>query len=50
MCSKVQAERSPLAVANGMQFGVHAASRATDQAAAPPFFAAMLVAVRCAFR
>jgi hypothetical protein len=33
-----------------MKLGVHAALGVTDQATAPPFLAAMLVAVRCAFR
>jgi hypothetical protein len=33
-----------------MKLGVHAALGATDQATAPLFLAAMLVAVRCAFR
>lgn len=45
-----QVERPPLAIADGMQFGVHAALGPTDQATTPPFFAAMLVAVRCAFK
>jgi hypothetical protein len=39
-----------LAVADRMQFGIHAALGSTDQTTTPPFFAAMLVAVRCAFR
>ena len=45
-----QIERSSLAVANGVQLGVHAAFGPTDQAATPPFLTAILVAVRCAFR
>ena len=45
-----QVERAPLAVADGVQFGVHAAFGSANQTTAPPFLAAMLVAVRCAFR
>ena len=48
--SDEQIERSPLAVADGVQLGVHAAFGAADQASTPPFLTAMLVAVRCAFR
>jgi len=33
-----------------VQFGVHAAFRAADQAAEIPFFTRRLDAVRCAFR
>ena len=43
-------DRAAVAVADGMQLGVHAALGATDQAATPPFFAPRLDAVRCAFR
>ncbi len=45
-----QVDRSPLAVADGVKFCVHAALCSTDQATAPTFLAAMLVAVRWAFR
>ncbi len=48
--SDEQVERASLAIADGVQFGIHAALGATNQATAPPFLAAMLVAVRCAFR
>src|SRR6056297_443019 len=37
-CRDEQVERSALAVADGMQLGVHAALRATDQASTPPLF------------
>jgi hypothetical protein len=50
-CRDEQVERPSFAVADGVQFGIHAAFGATDQAATRnPFFAAMLVAVRCVFR
>ena len=45
-----QGERSTLAVADGVQLGVHAALRPTDQASTPLFFTPILVAIRCAFR
>ena len=45
-----QVDRSSLTVADGMQLGVHAAFGSTDQTTTPPFFAAMLVAVRWALR
>ena len=37
-------------IADGVQFGVHAAFRAADQTAEIPFFTRRLDAVRCAFR
>ena len=37
-------------VADGMEFGVHAALGASNQASPPPFLAPRLVAVRCAVR
>ena len=59
-----EVDRAPLTVADGVQFGVHATFGSTDQASTPVrrendppdrflilrTFAAMLVAVRCAFR
>src|SRR5690606_37465632 len=45
-----QVQRPPMAVADGVQLGVHAAFGAPDQAATPPFFTPMLVAVRWALR
>jgi hypothetical protein len=48
-CSDKQVERSSLDIADGTQFRVHAAFGATDLASTPPFFAAMLIAARCAF-
>jgi len=35
-CPDEQAERSPLAVADGVQFGIRAALGSTDQAVLPP--------------
>ncbi|SMG53254.1 hypothetical protein SAMN02746000_03415, partial [Paracoccus sp. J56] len=45
-----QVERSAMAVADGVQLGVHAAFGPTDQASTPPFLTTMLVAVRWALR
>lgn len=45
-----QVDRSSQTVTDSMQLGVHTALRSTDQAAAPPFFTPMLVAVRWASR
>ena len=45
-----QVQRAPLAVADRVQLGIHAALCATDQASTLPFFTPMLVAVRWAFR
>ena len=45
-----EVQRPPFAITDGVQFGIHAALGSTDQAATPPFFAAILVAVRWAFR
>jgi len=45
-----EVERSSLAVANGVEFGVHTTFGLANQATAPPFLAVMLVAVQCAFR
>lgn len=45
-----EAQRPPIRIADGVQFGVHAAFRAADQAAEIPFFTRRLDAVRCAFR
>ena len=45
-----QVDRSSLTVADGVQFGVHAALGATNQATTPPFLTAMLVAARWAFK
>jgi hypothetical protein len=39
-----------LAVADGVQLGVHAAFGPADQTSTPPFLTPMLVAVRWAFR
>ncbi len=44
-----QVERAPLAIIDGMQLCIHATFGSTDQAVTPPFLAAILVAVRCAF-
>ena len=49
-CGDEQVEWSALAVTDGMQLRVHAALGSADEASTPPFFAAKLVAVRCAFR
>ena len=49
-CGDEQVERAALAVTDGMQLRVHAALGSADEASTPPFFAAKLVAVRCAFR
>ena len=43
-------QRSARSIGNGMQFRVHPALGASDQAAAPPFFSPRLEAVRCVFR
>lgn len=43
-------EWASLTVTDGVQLGVHAALRSANQASTPPFFAAMLVAVRWALR
>ena len=43
-------DRPPGCVGYGVQLGVHAALRASDQASTPPFFDHRLEAVRCAFR
>jgi hypothetical protein len=45
-----EAQRPLIRIADGVQFGVHAAFRAADQAAEIPFFTRRLDAVRCAFR
>ena len=45
-----EADWSPGAVRDGVQLGIHAALGSADQAPAPPFFTARLVAVRWAFR
>ncbi len=45
-----QVERAPLAIADGVRFGVHVALGSTIQTITPPFLATTLVAVQCAFR
>ena len=50
-CGHEEADRAAIGIGDGMQLGVHAASRAADQTVAgSPFFDRRLVAVRCAFR
>jgi len=48
--SDKQVQRTSQAVANSVEFGIHAALRPANQTSTPPFFAPMLVAVRWAFR
>jgi len=45
-----ETDRPPERIGDGVEFGVEAAFGAPDQAFAPPFFAAMLEAVRWALR
>ena len=48
--SHKQVQRASLAVADGVEFGVHATFGPANQASTPPFFTPRLVAVRWAFR
>ena len=45
-----EAQGATVRVGDGMELGVHAAFRASDQAAEIPLFTRRLDAVRCAFR
>ncbi len=45
-----QIKRTPLAVADGVQLGIHTALGAPNQASTPPFLTPKLEAVRCALR
>jgi len=49
-CRHEEADGASIVIGDGMQLGVHAALRATDQPTAPPFFTLRLVAVRWALR
>ena len=45
-----EAQGAAMGIGDGVKLGIHAALRASDQAAAIPFFTRRLEAVRCAFR